>query len=71
MIIKYGTFIEYRCKLCRHETTIAYHLKDNPPLEKYANYCIQHEWEDITGELHGQGSNTEESPDLQFSRTRS
>jgi len=42
---KYGTYVVFKCKNCGHTIEVPFHLKDDPPLEKYASYCT-HEWEE-------------------------
>ena len=46
-MIKYGTYVVFKCVNCEWEIEIPFHQKDSPQLEKYASYCT-HEWEDIT-----------------------
>jgi len=62
-MIKYGAFVTYKCAVCGREEEVPLHLKENPPLEKYANYCT-HSWE-ITGEIANEQTDTEEDSDLQ------
>ncbi len=63
-MIKYGTYIVYRCTAgCNHTVEIPLHLENNPPLEKYASFCT-HEWVK-EGELDYEQTHTEKSTDLQ------
>jgi hypothetical protein len=42
---KYGTYVIYKCSKCGRTINIPYHLREHPPLEKYASFCT-HEWEE-------------------------
>jgi len=61
-MIKYGTYVVYRCNKCKKEVEIPYHLLDQPPLEKYASYC-EHGWEKIGDKIYNE-DDTEKSENL-------
>lgn len=64
-MIKYGTYIIFKCKNCDDETEVALHLKNNLELEKRASYCI-HSWEEIGEKKYGE-TNQDSSKGIQFS----
>lgn len=61
-MLKYGTYIIYKCKKCKKEITVPLHQDGEMELEKSAENC-GHDWEKI-GESSDVQSDNKESKNV-------